>query len=80
MIPLALICAALIALVVWERHQSILRERLWIKERSLLLTRIQHPEIVIQDEALPPEPFYGNEPEVDEIDMVGEIVGAPSGD
>ena len=80
MIPLALICAALIGLIVYLLHHFAVLERAWACERELLISRIQHPEIV------PPLTHMGaakdiaeqmtkevQAPESDEYDLVGTI-------
>lgn len=75
MIYLSLLCAALIGLVIWERHQNTIREKEWSLERASLITRIQHPEFVVatpEREAIS-DSEYLNE-EIDEIDRVGTII------
>lgn len=57
-----------------ERLQNAAREKEWALERSALLTRIQHPEIIIgqaQERPTPDEELMTAEP--DEIDLVGTI-------
>lgn len=53
------------------RRQAAEREE-WKKERSELLTRIQHPNVVLPSVVTPSEAVY-QPPEDDEIDQVGEI-------
>lgn len=68
----------LIALVAWQQQQFGLREKEWTRERSQLLSRIQHPEIVqVQPEELLAESDY-NVPApmpmvADDIDLVGTV-------
>lgn len=73
MIYLALVCVALVGLVVWERRQNVTREKEWALERGALLTRIQHPEFVVApaEEVRPDEEHFTSEP--DDIDLVGTI-------
>jgi hypothetical protein len=47
MIPLALLCAALIGLIVYLLRHSAAQEREWSAERAELLTRIQHPKVFV---------------------------------
>lgn len=82
MIFLALLAALILAALVYEKHKDglregvwVLREEAWVRERRELLTRIQHPRLVIPDadpvETGQPEVIT---PEVDDIDLVGTIV------
>lgn len=49
----------------------------WTKERSELLTRIQHPQVLLgpQGEVKPDEEYFTSEP--DDIDLVGVVVSGP---
>jgi hypothetical protein len=75
MIALALVCAALIGLVIYLlRHQNFERAE-WSRERQLLITRIQHPEYVVATPDTPTRPnsdFFTSEP--DDLDLVGAVV------
>ena len=81
MLPLALLCVALVGLLAWERHQNRAERAEWARERQLLLTRIQHPEIIVgeaQEQVVPDEVL--RDLEADEMDLVGAIVnGEPDG-
>lgn len=77
MIPLALLCATLIGLIVYLLRHSAAQEREWARERQLLITRLQHPEIVppVSEDWQHPEQTDPR-PEVattDEIDLVGTV-------
>lgn len=74
-----LVIFGLIALAAWQLQHFGLREKEWATERSQLLTRLQHPEIV-------PPPVFPNVgpdevtdfqvplvPESDDIDLVGTV-------
>lgn len=50
MILLTIIALAAIAALVYEKHQTTIREREWSKERASLLNRIQAPEIAVLPE------------------------------
>ena len=72
---LAGLCLALLALHLWERYQAIVREDAWRLERAALLTRIQHPEIIVgqaEEQVVPDEQL--RDIEADDIDLVGAIV------
>lgn len=76
MIPLALLCAALIGLIVYLLRHSAAQEREWARERQLLITRLQHPEIVPENSFA----HEGRDLEVattqmptDDIDLVGTV-------
>lgn len=77
MLPLTLICVALIGALVYEKRtnsrQTTAREREWALERGALLTRIQHPEFVVgpPEQVIPDEEHFTSEP--DDIDLVGTI-------
>lgn len=76
MIPLALLCAALIGLIVYLLRHQAAQEREWARERQLLITKIQHPEIVQHVEDYSPSPHVVEEirpPESDDIDLVGTV-------
>lgn len=81
MIALALVCGALIGLVVYLiRHQNGERAE-WSRERQLLITRIQHPEFVVAAPEAPTRPdadFFTSEP--DDMDLVGAIVTGDDSD
>lgn len=75
----ALICVALVAALVYQQHlhtrQTSERDKEWALERGTLLTRIQHPEVIVsqaQERVVPDEEFLTAEP--DEIDLVGSVV------
>lgn len=79
MIALALLCAAQLGLIAWLLRHAASQEREWAAERRLLISRIQHPEVVqtptealagLIDESLTQEI---RRPEPDEIDLVGTI-------
>ena len=78
MIPLALLCAALIALIVYLLRHAAAQEREWARERQLLISRIQHPEVpILVDRAMSD---FGDvaldeaqEQEPDDIDLVGTV-------
>jgi hypothetical protein len=81
MIPLALICAALLLALAFQQRSFNTERRDWTKERQLLITKIQHPEFIISTPEAPVVPdsdLLREEP--DEIDRVGEILGEISGD
>jgi hypothetical protein len=63
-----------LALVI-ERREGRQERAEWTRERQLLLTRIQHPEIVVASpdspEILPDEDYMTAEP--DEADLVGTV-------
>ena len=74
MIALALLCAALVGLIIYLlRHQNDERKD-WSNERQLLITRIQHPEIVVSppEKARPDEDFLTQGPP-DDLDLVGTV-------
>lgn len=78
MIAFALLCAALIGLIVYLLRHSAAQEREWARERQLLITRLQHPEIVPPPQAMGGTP--GIEPQPvpvspisDDIDLVGTV-------
>jgi hypothetical protein len=48
-LPLALICLALVAALVYEKHQNATREKEWALERGALLQRIQAPEVAVYE-------------------------------
>jgi hypothetical protein len=82
---LAVICAALLALVAWQKrsHDKFIGELMdaWRAERGTLLTRIQHPEFVVAptEEVIPDEEYLTVE--ADDVDLVGSIqTGEPDGD
>lgn len=57
-----------------ELNDRVAAEReAWTKERSELLTRIQHPEVILPSIPLSEMDLPPREPE-DEIDMIGTIV------
>lgn len=76
-----LVIFALVALVAWQQQQFGLRDQAWARERSVLLTRIQHPEVVAAEvdiegrvaDLIPAQP-------IDEIDLVGTVQGGDNGD
>lgn len=77
---LAVICVLLVGLIVYEKRQNAVREREWSLERGVLLTRIQHPEIVqvgvpdSEDLARQgTEEAERKKEEADDIDLVGTI-------
>lgn len=85
MIFLTVVCVLLIAALVYTLRQNAEKEREWTRERQLLITRIQHPQVVPvipgpDEEARPDDSqFMTSEP--DDIDLVGTVqVGAPDGD
>lgn len=77
---------ALLVVVVafreWQHDRANqIREDAWRLERAGLLTRIQHPEIVVgeaQPVVIPDEELRDLEP--DEIDLVGTVVNNGNGD
>lgn len=78
MIFLALLCAALIGLIVYLLRHSAAQEREWARERQLLVSRIQHPEIVlpVPEDWQHPEQGGSARPETaepDDIDLVGTV-------
>lgn len=78
---LALVIAALLVGLVIQEGFFQRERRDWTRERQLLLTRIQHPEIVVSspEERIPDEDHYTSEP--DDIDLVGTVVtGTENGD
>lgn len=80
-IALAATSIGLIALLGYVLRLSASKEREWARERQLLITRIQHPEIVVTEpeKAIPDDMFLTSEP--DDAHLVGTIqTGAPNGD
>lgn len=79
-----LVCIALVAALAYQQRlhvrQNTEREKEWALERGALLTRIQHPEVIVsQERVVPDEEFLTAEP--DEIDLVGSVVtGDGNGD
>lgn len=74
---------ALFGGIFYLQNRSFNEERRdWTAERRLLLTRIQHPEIVVAPEsapAIPDEELLTSVP--DDIDLVGTIsTGSENGD
>lgn len=78
MIFLTIVCVGLIAALVYALRQNAEKERDWTRERQLLLTRIQHPEIVIptDEEAVVSDEEIRNPELDDEIDLVGTVVNS----
>lgn len=78
-----LIIFALVLLVAWQQQQFGLREKEWALERTGLIGRIQHPEVVQVDRAigqreaselLAKSAFVSPGPvEADDIDLVGTV-------
>ena len=87
MIELApfIVILALLGFIVWRERQydkqTQERELAFRLERAGLLTRIQHPEIIVgeaQEQVVPDEVL--RDLEADEMDLVGAIVnGEPDG-
>lgn len=80
MIELALVPIALglIALIAWQQQQFGLREKEWIRERQILITRLQHPEVVpiVKEATEMAEEMLDDPrsaPEPDDIDLVGTV-------
>lgn len=77
MIPVSIVAMAILAALfayVLVRHERERQE--WSRERQLLLTRIQHPEIVLtpdDEPAVADEEIRNSELE-DEIELVGTVV------
>ncbi len=74
---IALIGLSIVVLVLRERdHEQRLieREKTWDLERGALITRIQHPEIVVAppEEVRPDEDFLTADPP-DDLDLVGTV-------
>ena len=70
LIQSAFFVAALVYLVRYFTARFERAEHLWTQERSLLLTRIQHPERVV----MPTADGWKHRPPVrDELDRVGRI-------
>ena len=74
MIALALLCAALIGLIVYMLRHAATQERAWTQERQLLISRIQHPEIVpVALDVAEQMTVEVPRPEEDESHLVGTI-------
>lgn len=83
-IAFALLCAALIGLIVYLLRHAAAQEREWARERQLLISRIQRPEMLPQPWEVPPynkpgvmhpeDPEYvASKDEPDDIDLVGTV-------
>jgi hypothetical protein len=79
---LASICLALAGLLAFVLAHSAAKERDWTRERQLLITRIQHPEIVIAspEKAEVADAEIRNEELEDQIDLVGTVQVNGNGD
>lgn len=81
-----LVCLALVVTLAYQQRlhvrQNALRDKEWALERGALLTRIQHPEVIVsqaREIEVPDEEFLTAEP--DEIDLVGKVqTGNGNGD
>ena len=83
MIFITVVCVCLIIALGYALRQNAEKEREWVRERQLLLSRIQHPEVYVQHlEPGTPEAEAATraEPEEDEIDLIGTIVGEEQAD
>jgi hypothetical protein len=73
LIPLTLISLALVALLAFRELLAYRERQEWAKERRLLVTRIQSPELAPMlaprpdDEDEPAEPVPGRRTELEEI-------------
>lgn len=86
MIPVSIICGLLVVAFVYRENQHSRhvadREKTWDLERGSLLTRIQHPEVVmiprpidVDGEKLVPDDIE----KTDDIDLVGTVVDGEHG-
>ena len=79
---LSVVCIGLLATLGAVLMHSAGKERDWSRERQLLITRIQHPEIIVAapEEATVPDAEIRNEELEDEIDLVGTVQVDGNGD
>jgi hypothetical protein len=77
MIFITAVCISLVAALIYALRQNGEKEREWARERHLLLTRIQHPEIVVPDlyAGLEEKPRAETPSEPDDVGLVGTIQG-----